>query len=186
VTAACSTGAYLRTAHMAETDDRPAFMVDAMLGRLARALRMLGLDTFYRPDIDDNELKVIALREGRAILTRDHEVAKTSLPVTVLLIESDYVEEQLLQTARTFRIASTGKLFSRCLICNVEVEDASPSEVRDEVPEYVLATQRRFSRCPSCGRIYWAATHVEHAREWLERVLGSGCAPGEDRQEEER
>jgi uncharacterized protein with PIN domain len=171
---------------MAETDDRPAFMVDAMLGRLARALRMLGLDTFYRPDIDDNELKVIALREGRAILTRDHKVAETSLPVTVLLIESDYVEEQLLQTARTFRIASTGKLFSRCLICNVEVEDASPSEVRDEVPEYVLATQRRFSRCPSCGRIYWAATHVEHAREWLERVLGSGCAPGEDRQEEER
>ncbi len=42
MTAACSTGAYLGTAHMAETDDRPAFTVDAMLGRLARALRMLG------------------------------------------------------------------------------------------------------------------------------------------------
>ena len=171
---------------MAGTDDRPAFIADAMLGRLARALRMLGYNTFYRPDIDDNELKMTALREGRAILTRDHEVADTNLPVTVLLIESDHVEEQLLQTARAFRIAPGGRLFSRCLICNVEVEDASPSEIRGDVPEYVFATQRCFSRCPSCGRIYWAATHVEHAREWLEQVLGSGCASGEDRQGEER
>ncbi len=158
---------------MAGTDDRPAFIADAMLGRLARALRMLGLDTSYRPDIDDNELKMTALREGRVILTRDREVADTSLPVTVLLVESDHVEEQLLQTARAFRIAPGGKLFSRCLICNVEVEDVEKCEVRERVPEYVYETQERFSRCPSCGRIYWAATHVERAREWLERVLGT-------------
>lgn len=157
---------------MAGTDEKPTFIADAMLGRLARALRMLGLDTSYRPDIDDTELKMTALREGRAILTRDHEVADTSLPVTVLLVESDHVEEQLLQTARAFRIAAGGKLFSRCLICNVEVEDVEKCEVRERVPEYVYETQERFSRCPSCGRVYWAATHVERAREWLERVLG--------------
>ncbi len=159
---------------MAETDEKPVFIADAMLGHLARVLRMLGLDTSYRPDIDDSELKMTALREGRVILTRDHEVADTSLPVTVLLIESDHVEEQLLQTARAFRIAPGGALFTRCLICNVEVEDAPSAEVRGQVPEYVFTTQSRFSRCPSCGRIYWAATHVEHAREWLKRVLGSG------------
>jgi uncharacterized protein with PIN domain len=158
---------------MAGTDDRPAFIADAMLGRLARALRMLGLDTQYRPDIDDNELKMTALREGRVILTRDREVADTSLPVTVLLVESDHVEEQLLQTARAFGIAPGGRLFSRCLICNVEVDDVEKCEVRERVPEYVYETQERFSRCPSCGRIYWAGTHVERAREWLERVLGT-------------
>ena len=157
---------------MAGTDDRPEFIADAMLGRLARALRMLGFDTFYRPDIDDNELKMTALREGRVILTRDHDVADTSLPVTVLLVESDHVEEQLLQTARAFRIAPGGRLFSRCLICNVEVENVEKCEVRERVPEYVYETQKRFSRCPSCGRVYWAGTHVERAREWLERVLG--------------
>ncbi len=157
---------------MAETDERPTFIADAMLGRLARALRMLGLDTEYRPDIADNELKMTALREGRAILTRDHEVADTNLPVTVLLIESDHVEEQLLQTVRAFRIAPGGRLFSRCLICNVEVENVAKREVKERVPEYVYETQRHFSRCPSCGRVYWEATHVERAREWLERVLG--------------
>ncbi|MCK5596539.1 MAG: Mut7-C RNAse domain-containing protein [Candidatus Eisenbacteria sp.] len=165
---------------MAETDDRPAFIADAMLGRLARALRMLGLDTFYRPDIDDNELKMTALREGRAILTRDHEVADTNLPVTVLLIESDHVEEQLLQTARAFRIAPGGRLFSRCLICNVEVEDVEKCEVRERVPEYVYETQERFSRCPSCGRVYWPATHVERARKWIAEVLGANALEDAD------
>ena len=161
---------------MVVTDDRPAFIADAMLGRLARALRMLGLDTRYRPDIDDNELKMTALREGRVILTRDHEVADTNLAVTVLLIESDHLEEQLLQTVQAFRISAGDRLFSRCLICNVRVEDVEKREVKERVPEYVYETQERFSRCPSCGRVYWAATHVEHAREWLERVLGSGDA----------
>ena len=158
---------------MERTNEKPAFIVDAMLGRLARSLRMLGLDASYRPDIDDSELKMTALREGRVILTRDREVAETGLPVTVLLIESDHIEEQLVQTAREFRLELGQELFTRCLVCNVEVEDVRAEDVKDEVPEYVHATQTRFARCPSCRRVYWAATHVEHARHWLESTLGT-------------
>lgn len=165
---------------MAGTDDRPAFIADAMLGRLARALRMLGLDTSYRPDIDDNELKMTALREGRAILTRDHEVADTSLPVTVLLVESDHVEEQLVQTVNAFGLTPTGGFFTRCLICNVELEDVPADNVRARVPEYVFATQTRFVRCPSCGRVYWPATHVERARKWIAEVLGTNALEDAD------
>jgi uncharacterized protein with PIN domain len=145
-----------------------------MLGTLAKSLRMLGCDTAYEPDIDDSDLKMAALREGRVLLTRDHEVARTSLPVRVLLIESDHLDEQLVEVAREFDIRPDDELFSRCLICNVAVEDIEKNGVKDRVPEYVFATQDRFARCPSCGRIYWAATHVERAREWLEGVLGTG------------
>ena len=152
--------------------ERPSFIADAMLGRLARSLRMLGLDVSYRPDIDDNELKRAALREDRIVLTRDHEIAKTRLPIEILLIESDHIEEQLRQTAERFDLAPSERLFTRCLVCNVEVVDVPPDDVRDEVPPYVHQTQRDFARCPSCGRVYWAATHVDRAREWLERVLG--------------
>jgi uncharacterized protein with PIN domain len=163
---------------MADADDRPAFIADAMLGRLAKSLRMLGCDTAYQSDIDDSDLKMTALREGRVLLTRDREVAQTSLPIRVLLIGSDHLEEQLVEVAREFDVGPGGELFSRCLICNVHVEDVEKVEVKERVPEYVYATQERFARCPSCGRVYWAATHVERAREWLESVLGSG---GEDR-----
>lgn len=157
---------------MPAQDERPSFIADAMLGRLARSLRMLGLDVSYSPNIEDSELKATALRERRVILTRDHEVARTGLPVDVVLIESDHVEEQLRQVASVFTLPPASELFTRCLVCNVEVEETPREGVRDEVPPYVYETQRRFARCHSCGRIYWAATHVEHAREWLDHVLG--------------
>ena len=73
------------------------------------------------------------------------------------------------------------RLFTRCFICNVPVDDASREEVEGKVPPYVFATQERFVRCPDCGRIYWSATHVANATRWLEDVLGassnSGVAP---------
>jgi uncharacterized protein with PIN domain len=159
---------------MAAADEKPTFIADAMLGTLAKSLRMLGCDTAYEPDIDDNDLKMAALREGRVLLTRDHEVAQTSLPIRVLLIENDHLDEQLVEVAREFDIGPGDELFTRCLICNVSVESVEKAEVKDRVPEYVYATQELFARCPSCGRIYWAATHVERAREWLESVLGTG------------
>lgn len=154
--------------------ERPTFVADAMLGRLAKALRMLGFDVVYRPDIADGELKMVALREKRVVLTRDHEVAETRLPVDVLFVESDHVEEQLRQTVDALGLRPSAELFTRCLVCNVAVEDAAREDVRDDVPPYVYETQRRFARCPSCGRVYWAATHVERAREWLDDVLGTG------------
>jgi hypothetical protein len=69
-----------------------------------------------------------------------------------------------------------GALFTRCLVCNALVEEASAEEVEGRVPPYVLSTQERFARCPGCGRIYWAATHVEAAKRWLGEIFG-----GEDR-----
>jgi uncharacterized protein with PIN domain len=157
---------------MPSPNDRPTFAVDAMLGRLAKALRILGYDAHYDSDIGDPDLKLLAVREGRIVLTRDREIAETGLPLRVLLIESDRPEEQLQQVVSEFSLDTQGALFTRCLVCNVPVEDVPRDEVEARVPPYVLSTQERFARCPRCGRIYWAATHVEAARRWLDRVLG--------------
>ena len=159
---------------------KPSFIADAMLGRLAKSLRMLGFDVFYKAGIDDLEFKRLALREGRIALTRDHEIAESSLPIRIVLIESDHLEDQLVQTVRELDLDVSGSLFTRCLVCNVPVEEVDAASVADRVPPYVLETQERFSRCPGCGRVYWAATHVENAREWLGRVLGdAGRVPGD-------
>ena len=47
------------------------FLVDSMLGRLAKWLRILGYDTLYFSSLDDNDLVRIARAEGRMVLTRD-------------------------------------------------------------------------------------------------------------------
>jgi uncharacterized protein with PIN domain len=157
---------------MPADDGNPTFIADAMLGRLAKSLRTLGYDTAYTPDIEDSDLKLAALREGRVLLTRDREVSETSLPIRVVLVESDHIGQQLLQVVEELRLKVGRGLFTRCLICNAELVDVSPEDVREKVPPYVFETQETFARCPSCGRIYWDATHTERAREWLEGVLG--------------
>ena len=52
-------------------DAEPRFFADAMLGRLARWLRIAGFDTRHDPHVEDADLEALALEEGRAILTRD-------------------------------------------------------------------------------------------------------------------
>jgi nucleoside-triphosphatase THEP1/uncharacterized protein with PIN domain len=152
-----------------------------MLGRLAKALRMLGYDTSYRRDASDEEVRLTAMREGRVLLTRDREIAATALPLRVVLVEGDRVAAQLRHVAGVLRLDPGAVVpFSRCLLCNAPVVDVERDALRDAVPPYVFATQRRFARCPSCGRVYWAATHVERARRWLGEALG---AAGEGRGE---
>lgn len=152
----------------------PAFVADAMLGKLAKILRMLGYDVAYRSDASDDAVKLQALREGRAILTRDREIAATGLPIRVVLVEGDRVADQLRYVVGALGISvDESRLFTRCLLCNEPVVDMPPADVRGLVPPYVRRTQTRFARCPACGRIYWAATHVERAREWLRSALGA-------------
>jgi hypothetical protein len=152
----------------------PAFVADVMLGKLAKTLRMLGYDVAYRSDASDDAVRLQAVREGRVVLTRDHEIAATSLPIRVVLVEGDRAAEQLRHVLRALGLpVDESMLFTRCILCNTPVVEAPAEDVRGLVPPYVHQTQTRFVRCPSCGRIYWAATHVERARRWLRSALGA-------------
>jgi len=152
----------------------PAFVADVMLGRLAKTLRMLGYDVAYRSDASDDSVRLAALREGRVVLTRDREIAATSLPIRVVLVEGDRAADQLRHVVRALGLAvDESALFTRCILCNAPVVEAPAEDVRGLVPPYVHRTQTRFVRCPSCGRIYWAATHVERARRWLRSALAA-------------
>ena len=52
----------------------PSFLVDAMLGNIARKLRIFGYDTLYLKDTSDSSVLGIASREKRILLTRDKEL----------------------------------------------------------------------------------------------------------------
>ena len=152
----------------------PSFVADVMLGRLSKTLRMLGYDVAYRLDASDDAVRLLALREGRVVLTRDREIAATGLPIRVVLVEGDRVADQLRHVVRALGLPTDeGRLFTRCLLCNETVAEVPAQDVGARVPPYVRLTQTRFVRCPSCGRIYWAATHVERARKWLRSALGA-------------
>ncbi len=141
------------------------FLVDGMLGRLAKWLRAAGHDVVYEPPFDDLELAHRARTEDRVLLTRDHELARRR-GVRSLLIESDRLDEQLRQVLRLFPAPAVG---ARCLVCNALLEEAPLDAVRDFVPPYVQEHTDRFWVCPSCRRVYWKGSHWDRIRERLER-----------------
>ncbi len=54
------------------------FIADVMVGKLARWLRVLGLDVSYSNNYEDDEIIDIAESEDRVILTRDTGLAETA------------------------------------------------------------------------------------------------------------
>ncbi len=137
------------------------FIADAMLGRLARWLRLLGYDTYYERDITDDALLLLARRAGRTILTRDTRlIERRAARGQALLITSNDPAMQLKQVIEHF---SLGVLDApRCSLCNgllVRVPDKR--SLKDLVPEYVFLHQAKdgFSRCSACGHLYWEGSH---------------------------
>lgn len=149
------------------------FLVDGMLGRLARWLRVAGHDAVYEPPFDDLFLAERARRENRILLTRDRNLASRR-GIRSLLVEEDDLEGQLRQVLSLFPPPGPG---SRCIVCNVPLEEAAKSAVQDLVPPYVREHYDRFWVCPSCRRIYWQGTHWERMQQKLQGSMGPGPAP---------
>jgi uncharacterized protein with PIN domain len=148
----------------------PRFLADAMLGALARWLRVLDVDAAYDPALDDPELVERAVAEGRTILTRDRKLVERRLARNHLLIRSDEPGAQVRQVLAEAAIRpDPARLFARCLRCNTPLQPLAADQARARVPPFVARTQEEFRACPGCGRIYWRSTHVERMRDWLRR-----------------
>lgn len=147
-------------------------LADAMLGALARWLRVLGVDTSYDPALDDPALVERTLAEERILLTRDRRlVERRALAGRHLLIDSEVVDEQLRQVIEVLGLTlAASDLFTRCLRCNTPLEPTDPEAARRHVPPFVARTQERFRRCPECDRNYWRGTHCRRMRRRLARM----------------
>lgn len=145
------------------------FAVDAMLGRLATWLRLLGYDTFYEPHIDDRVLVELAQAEGRIILTRDVQLTKRR-GVRALLIASDNVWDQLRQVVRAFSLVRRPR-GRRCPRCNAVLTPLAREAAAGRVPAYVWQTQDAFHECPACRRVFWRGTHIADMEARLAKVF---------------
>ncbi|GAG50226.1 unnamed protein product, partial [marine sediment metagenome] len=65
------------------------FIVDCMLGKLAKWLKILGFDALFFSKIEDSELLVLAQKERRILLTRDNGLIEKCRDVRNLFIESE-------------------------------------------------------------------------------------------------
>lgn len=146
------------------------FIADAMLGRLARWLRLLGFDTLYHRDISDAELLRIARQDSRIILTRDTHFFSFKDFADYFFVNSDNTFEQLEEIIVEFRIS--GFEPARCTTCNgILSEIQNKRDVKGLVPDYVYIHINRFMRCDNCGNVYWEGSHIKRFRERVVTLL---------------
>lgn len=146
-------------------EEPPRFAADAMLGRLARWLRVLGYDTSYDEGIDDAVLVRHANEEGRVLLTRDRHLMRELRPPRGIELRHDDPLEQLLQVVNALELTGPVAMFSRCMLCN------TPLAPSTEKPPLDIAPAGPVLHCPTCGRLYWEGSHARRMRAALTRVL---------------
>ena len=138
-------------------DELPRFAADRMLMRLARWLRLMGIDTIADPSLDGAAMLRRARGENRILLTRDKRLR---LAPEAIFLAGDRVRDQLREVAVHFPSIAKAERFSRCSRCNTILERAGRETVRRRVPPFVYSINDQFAVCPDCGRVYWNATHL--------------------------
>jgi hypothetical protein len=157
------------------------FVADAMLGTLAKWLRILGYDTLFEPDIDDHQLVRLARAEDRLILTRDRELARRR-GVRVLLIADELLDDQIRQMLADLDL-EPDRSFSRCPVCNEPLVAIDGETARSRVPAYVARTQSTFRSCPICQRVFWRGTHWQRINDQLMRLQSKNASLQSDETE---
>ena len=152
------------------------FIADSNVGKLAKWLRMMGYDTLFSSNIDDDEMVDIGIKEGRVVLTKDTQIIKrrvaTSGQLKIILTRHDDPKHQLRQVVKALKLDYCLRQFTRCLECNDILLSRSKEEVKDLVPPYVFLTQTQYMQCPSCLKLYWRGTHWHRMKKELEQIAG--------------
>jgi uncharacterized protein len=146
------------------------FVLDQHLGRLAAYLRLLGFDTLYRNDYDDEVLARISAEDERILLTRDRGLLKRSEVTRGYCVRSTVSEEQLFEIVRRFDLAGSVGPFTRCLRCNSPLETAPKAEVAGRLSPNTEMYYDAYRICRTCNRIYWPGPHYRRLARLVERV----------------
>jgi len=158
----------------AETNERTRFVVDAMLGSLARKLRALGFDATYYKAGEDAGLLRISLSEGRIILTADRSLAARAeakgIRAILLVGDSDGERLSSLAYGATAKGVSLMRGDPLCSLCGGELSVVEKDEISREIPHSVRLRHRLFFRCVSCGQLYWRGSHWKRLMSLARRL----------------
>ncbi len=150
---------------------RIAFLLDSHLGKLARFLRLLGLDAAHANECRDEDLVASAARAERIILTRDRELLKRGAVTHGYWVRSTDPIEQAREVVRRFDLVSQVRPFTRCLACGDHLAPVAKEEVLDRIPPRVAAWRDEYLRCAGCRKLYWEGTHHPRLRATVDRIL---------------
>ncbi len=149
------------------------FLLDGMLGKLTRWLRMIGYEATYLNDCEDSKLLSLAKHNSLTLLTSDQELYRTaaSRGIESFLVEGRTEPERLAGLAARYKLnLRIDTTVSRCPICGSPLRETIKNEVEDLVPPATFKVQQTFWVCnnPECGKVYWQGSHWKQIEQTLE------------------
>jgi uncharacterized protein len=137
--------------------DSARFVLDVHLGTVARRLRLVGVDAAYANDADDDALIEQANAEHRALLTQDRGLLRRRKLWLGAYVRGARPDEQFADVLNRFEPPLAP--WTRCLSCNGQQAQVMKADIEAELQPGTRRTYREFSRCRSCGRVYWRGAH---------------------------
>lgn len=163
----------MRQSERSSQKEYECILIDGMLGRLSRWLRILGVKTIYLKDKSDEEIKNIVKNKSSLLITRDKALAKVlerdGMPV--LLVPQGGFEYVLAYVCEKLGVEPKMDLDKTlCPLCGGKLKKIAKEELRGRVPSKVFYTYTRFYICEKCGHIYWLGTHIKEMEKTLDKV----------------
>ncbi|KJK56713.1 Mut7-C RNAse domain-containing protein [Saccharothrix sp. ST-888] len=154
------------------------FLLDVHLGALARRLRLLGVDTAYRNDLDDDELVRRANAERRILLTQDRGLLRRRALWLGGYVRGSAPDAQLADVLDRF--VPPAAPWSRCTACNGVLAQVAKAEVEALLRPGTRRTYDSFARCRDCGHVYWHGAHHRRLESIVAAALGGSGRSGGD------
>lgn len=156
-------------------NNHPVFVIDAMLGNIAKKLRLFGFDTKYESNISDDLLIKEVLQQKRILVTKDRQLYHRLKSKGVLVILPSRIDEtgiliELLKGCQIKHIDLLPNSFTRCVLCNGSLHTVNKNSVIKEIPYNVFDHIDTAYRCTNCLKVYWNGTHISHINILVEEI----------------
>ncbi|MDJ0536503.1 MAG: Mut7-C RNAse domain-containing protein [Xenococcaceae cyanobacterium MO_207.B15] len=146
------------------------FVLDVHLGKLATYLRLLGFDTWYRYDCDDQELAAISDSQQRILLTRDRGLLKRRIVTYGYWVRAIKPIQQTREILHRFALFAKIQPFRRCLRCNGDLVSVELDDVSARLPVLTRQYYDEFFLCQKCQQVYWKGAHYSDLQQLVEQL----------------
>ncbi|MCD6563611.1 MAG: hypothetical protein J7K23_06840 [Thermoproteales archaeon] len=148
-----------------------SFILDSMMGKEARWLRILGYNVLYDKYLEDKKITTLLYNTNRLLITRDVELFKKCIKNGLTAIYTSTTD--ICHFLHVFKKYVSMNIYidfkqTRCPKCNGKLIIVNKRKIRNKVSSYIYIRQNIFYQCIECGHIYWLGRHLKN----MQRILG--------------
>ncbi|WP_455367885.1 Mut7-C RNAse domain-containing protein [[Eubacterium] cellulosolvens] len=151
------------------------FLIDGMLGKLARWLRLFGYEVDYSTTYSDEVLLQKAQQDNSVLITSDESLFKTATnkQIEAMLIKNNSLIKKLARIIHRYQLnLPSNPQFVRCPKCGFLLQQIPKEDLKDRVPAKSYQRYSEFWVCRnrSCNKIYWQGSHWSNIQKTLKAL----------------